>query len=124
MSNKIVDALGKIGQFLKEVRIELKKVSWSSREELKNSTIIVLVSITILAVVIGCFDFIMSKHTGQSIENIRKTQEVEHRFDSQEAVDWGIADRIITTENIYNLNAKVPTKTKKNRKAKKKVTKK
>lgn len=61
MANKIVDALGKIGQFLKEVRLELKKVSWSSRSELKNSTIIVLISVAILAIVVGCFDFIMSK---------------------------------------------------------------
>lgn len=61
MANKIVDALGKIGQFLKEVRLELRKVSWSSRSELKSSTIIVLVSVAILAAIIGCFDFIMSK---------------------------------------------------------------
>lgn len=61
MTNKIVDALGKIGQFLKEVKLELKKVSWSSRAELKSSTIIVLVAVAIISVIIGCFDFIMSK---------------------------------------------------------------
>ena len=61
MANKIVDALGKIGQFLKEVKLELKKVSWSSPAELKSSTIVVLVAVAIISVIIGCFDFIMSK---------------------------------------------------------------
>lgn len=61
MANKIVDGLNKIGQFLKEVRLELKKVSWSTKAELKESTRIVLISIAILAVIIGVFDFVMSK---------------------------------------------------------------
>lgn len=61
MSNKIVNVFTKIGQFLNEVKLELKKVSWSTREELKDSTIVVLVSIVILGAFIGLFDFIMSK---------------------------------------------------------------
>ena len=61
MTNKIVDGLSKIGQFLKEVRLELKKVTWSNRSELKSSTIIVLISVAILAAIVGCFDLIMSK---------------------------------------------------------------
>ncbi len=46
-----------MGQFLNEVKLELKKVSWSTREELKDSTIVVLVSIVILGAFIGLFDF-------------------------------------------------------------------
>lgn len=61
MANKIVDKFNKIGQFLKEVKLELGKVSWSTRIELKNSTIIVLVSVVIVAIIIGIFDFFMSK---------------------------------------------------------------
>lgn len=61
MANKIVDFFTKIGKFLNEVKIELKKVSWSTREELKDSTIIVLISILILGAFIGAFDFFMSK---------------------------------------------------------------
>jgi len=61
MANKIINIFNKIGQFLKEVRVELKKVSWSTWTELKGLTIIVLVSVIILAVIIGSFDFIMSK---------------------------------------------------------------
>lgn len=61
MANKIIDGVNKIAQFLKEVRIELGKVSWSTKLELKDSTIIVLVSVVILAAIIGIFDFFMSK---------------------------------------------------------------
>lgn len=61
MANKIVGALNRIGQFLKEVKLELKKVSWSTRQELKDSTAIVLISLAILAAIIGIFDFFMSK---------------------------------------------------------------
>lgn len=61
MANKIVDSFIKIGQFLKEVKIELKKVSWSTKAELKDSTTIVLISVAILGIVVGIFDFFMSK---------------------------------------------------------------
>lgn len=61
MANRIVDVFNKIGQFLNEVKLELGKVSWCTRAELKDSTVIVLVSILILAVIVGIFDFFMSK---------------------------------------------------------------
>ena len=61
MDNKIVNLFNKIEKFLKEVKIELQKVSWCSRTELKDSTVIVLISVFILAVIIGVFDAIMSK---------------------------------------------------------------
>ncbi len=61
MSNKIVSFFEKIGLFLKEVKTELKKVSWSSKEELKDSTTIVIVSVAVMGTVIGFFDFIMSR---------------------------------------------------------------
>lgn len=61
MENKLVDKLNGIWQFLKDVKIELTKVTWSTRQELKESTIIVLISIVVLGFVIGVFDFAMSK---------------------------------------------------------------
>jgi len=51
----------KISGFLNEVKIELKKVSWPTRDELVNSTIVVLVSVLILALYIGMWDFLFSK---------------------------------------------------------------
>jgi preprotein translocase subunit SecE len=52
--------LEKIKQFLKEVRSELTKVTWTSREELIYSTIIVIVVSIVLAVFIGLVDVVLS----------------------------------------------------------------
>ncbi len=47
--------------FLKEVKVELKKVSWPDKNELLGSTTVVVISVTILALFIGICDFIFSK---------------------------------------------------------------
>lgn len=47
--------------FLKEVKAELGKVSWSTRQELVSSTMVVIVTTAILAVFIGIIDLILSK---------------------------------------------------------------
>jgi len=51
----------KISNFFTEVTVELKKVSWPTRNELIGSTLIVIVSIAIMATYIGICDFIFSK---------------------------------------------------------------
>jgi preprotein translocase subunit SecE len=50
----------KIKQFLKEVRSELTKVTWTTREELIYSTIIVIVVSVVLAIFIGVVDMVLS----------------------------------------------------------------
>ena len=52
--------INKIRQFLKEVVEELKKVTWTTRKELVDSTIVVVTSIFALAVVVGTLDFILT----------------------------------------------------------------
>ena len=47
--------------FLKEVRVELGKVSWSTRQELMGSTVVVIVTTAIMAVFIGLIDLILSR---------------------------------------------------------------
>ena len=47
--------------FIKEVRQELTKVSWSTRTELMGSTVVVIVITLIMAVYIGVVDFGLSK---------------------------------------------------------------
>ena len=47
--------------FLKEVKIELRKVSWSSREELIGSTFVVIVITGMMAMFIGAIDLFLSK---------------------------------------------------------------
>jgi preprotein translocase subunit SecE len=51
----------KVGKFLGQVKSELKKVAWPSREELISSTLVVLVSTLLLAVFIGLCDLILSR---------------------------------------------------------------
>lgn len=51
----------KIAKFIKEVRLELGKVSWSSRQELISSTAVVIVSVALLAVFIGVCDLVFSR---------------------------------------------------------------
>jgi preprotein translocase subunit SecE len=50
----------KLIRFLREVRNELKKVSWPSRSEIRESTTVVIVIVLILAVFIGLVDRALS----------------------------------------------------------------
>lgn len=50
----------KITTFLKEVRIELTKVSWSTRQELIGSTAVVITVTFIMAAFIGIIDIVLS----------------------------------------------------------------
>lgn len=51
----------KIVQFVKEAKIELKKVKWPTRKELIDSTKVVLTTSFILAAFIGGIDFVLSQ---------------------------------------------------------------
>lgn len=53
-----------IVKFLREVRGELSKVTWPNREELVQSTIVVLVAVVIAGVYIALFDLIFSRLIG------------------------------------------------------------
>ena len=48
--------LDKISKFLKEVKVELKKVAWPTWPELKGSTGVVLFLVLVMVVIIGGFD--------------------------------------------------------------------
>jgi len=43
-------------QFLREVRTELKKVTWPSRKDTLSGTIVVLVAVFIIAIFLGIVD--------------------------------------------------------------------
>jgi len=58
---KIVESLKKFPEFLREVKEELKKVSWSKREELFGATWVVIATTFLLAAYIGSIDFGLSK---------------------------------------------------------------
>ncbi len=44
------------GQFLREVRTELKKVTWPSRKDTLSGTLVVLVAVFIIAIFLGIVD--------------------------------------------------------------------
>ncbi|MFH0778762.1 MAG: preprotein translocase subunit SecE [Candidatus Eisenbacteria bacterium] len=46
----------KLKTFLKEVRHEMSKVSWPTRAELKDSTIVVIISVVVISVFVGIVD--------------------------------------------------------------------
>jgi preprotein translocase subunit SecE len=51
----------KVSNFISEVTVELKKVSWPTRNELIGSTIVVIISVAAMSIFIGVCDFIFSK---------------------------------------------------------------
>jgi len=48
--------LERLGAFLKEVRAELAKVTWPTRAELRESTVVVIITVIIITVFIGAVD--------------------------------------------------------------------
>lgn len=52
--------IDKIKKFLKEVKMELGKVSWLSKRELAGSTMVVVVVSLLLAIFIGIVDKFLS----------------------------------------------------------------
>ncbi|MCX7000947.1 MAG: preprotein translocase subunit SecE [Candidatus Sumerlaeota bacterium] len=54
--NKIRQWYEKISNFLKDVKVEMKKVTWPSRDELVTYTVVVIVVVFILSVYIGVID--------------------------------------------------------------------
>ncbi|MFH1202177.1 MAG: preprotein translocase subunit SecE [Candidatus Omnitrophota bacterium] len=52
---------GKLINFFKEVKVELTKVSWSTRQELIGASSVVVVATAVLAVFIGLVDIVLSK---------------------------------------------------------------
>jgi preprotein translocase subunit SecE len=50
-----------VRQFLKEARVELKKVTWPSRRDAIAGTVVVLITVFICAFFLGIVDFWLSK---------------------------------------------------------------
>ena len=57
-------------KFLREVRIELTKVSWPNRQEVVASTVVVLVAVGFFALFIGGIDLVFVKLI-QALSRIR-----------------------------------------------------
>ena len=44
------------GDYIRDVRVEMSKVSWPSRRELRDSTLVVIVMVFVVAIFIGIVD--------------------------------------------------------------------
>ncbi len=56
-----MNIIAKPVNFLREVKAELGKVAWSTRQELFASTLVVIAVTAVLGVFIGVFDIFLSK---------------------------------------------------------------
>jgi preprotein translocase subunit SecE len=60
--------LGRFKKYIQEVRKELKKVSWSDRKMVWNSTVLVLILSGISAIYIGFVDILLSTILGRILK--------------------------------------------------------
>ena len=51
----------KVGKFLRSLKSEFKKISWSSWRDVRKNTLVVIVVVVAVAVLIGVVDFLFSK---------------------------------------------------------------
>ncbi len=56
-----MEAIARVQEFFREVLLEFKRVTWPSRQELVNSTVIVIVVTLVLAVFLGGVDIGLTK---------------------------------------------------------------
>jgi preprotein translocase subunit SecE len=51
-----MSAIDRLSDFLKDVRVEVRKVTWPSRDELRESTMVVIVTVAIISLFIAVVD--------------------------------------------------------------------
>ncbi len=51
---------GKIAKFFRQVKSEMKKVNWPTRNELSSFTLVVLITVIVLISFIGIVDLLLS----------------------------------------------------------------
>jgi preprotein translocase subunit SecE len=58
----------RLAKFLSDVRLELKRTTWPSRKEVRNTTIVVIVTVFVFAAFLGIVDFAL----GSMLERLLK----------------------------------------------------
>lgn len=53
--------LGKVKNFLGDVKVEVKKVTWPTRKEAMGGTMVVFVVVLLMSVFLGLIDTLLSK---------------------------------------------------------------
>jgi len=63
--------VAKAREFLKEVQVESTKVSWPTRNELRDSTVVVIVTVLIVSLFIGVVDRLLTFGIGALFKVLR-----------------------------------------------------
>ena len=51
--------VGRVAEYLREVRAEIQKVTWPGVEELRKATLVIVVFVSLLGMVIGLMDLLL-----------------------------------------------------------------
>jgi len=58
---KLTKVFQNLVNFIKEARAELRKVTWPNRKQLISSTIVVMVTVILVAIFLGVVDLVFSR---------------------------------------------------------------
>ena len=61
-------ALEKVKLYLKNVKLEMQKVSWPTVDEIKGSTGVVIITLVLVGIYIGIIDFLLTGVIGLLIK--------------------------------------------------------
>jgi preprotein translocase subunit SecE len=53
-----------VREFVKDVRVEVGRVSWPTREELRDSTVVVIATVLLVSVFVGVVDLVLNQVVG------------------------------------------------------------
>jgi preprotein translocase subunit SecE len=59
--------LNKIKEFFREVKVEVKKVVFPSKDELVGSTWVVIITVVIISLFLGVVDLVLAKLVGMAL---------------------------------------------------------
>ena len=57
---RLAGILRKTQKFAEEVQVEMRRVTWPDREQLRNATTVILVFVLVLALIIGLMDTVFA----------------------------------------------------------------
>jgi len=57
----MASSITKLKDFAEGVQVEMRRVTWPDREQLRNATAVILVFVIILAFIIGAMDWVFSR---------------------------------------------------------------
>lgn len=55
-----MNVIAKIKGYFKSVKVEMQKVTWPTKEEIKGSTAIVIITLAIVGAYVGVIDLVLS----------------------------------------------------------------